>query len=64
MPLGLVLSGLVVSMGEAALPRETAPTLPFQAAGLGSRLLAAAVWRASPRGFASIQVGFRLIPVE
>ena len=64
MPLGLVLSGLVVSMGEAAQPRETARTLPFQAAGLGSRLPAAAVWRSIPRGFASIQVGFRLIPVE
>jgi hypothetical protein len=58
MPAGLLLSGLLVSLGEAALPRETALTLPFWAAGLGSVLLAAAVWRAIPRGFAAIRGGF------
>jgi hypothetical protein len=54
MPVGLLLSGLVVSLGEMALPRATALTLPFWAAGLGAILLAVAVWRAIPRGFARI----------
>jgi predicted MFS family arabinose efflux permease len=54
MPLGLVLSGLVVSLAELALPRETALTLPFWAAGIGSVLLSVAVWRAIPRGFAAL----------
>jgi MFS family permease len=37
MPLGLVLSGLVVSAGELFLPRGTALVLPFWAAGAGAR---------------------------
>lgn len=52
MPLGLVLSGVVVTLGEAVLPREVALTLPFWAAGLGSILLGLVVWRAIWRGFA------------
>jgi MFS family permease len=54
MPLGLVLSGLVVLLGETVLPRGAALTLPFLVAGIGSILLAGAVWRAIPRGFASL----------
>ncbi|MBA3910948.1 MAG: MFS transporter [Rhodobacter sp.] len=52
MPVGLILSGLVVTMGEALLARETALTLPFWAAGLGSIVLSMAVWRPIQRGFA------------
>jgi MFS family permease len=52
MPVGLVLSGLIVTLGEAVLPRGAALTLPFWVAGAGSILLALAVWRAIPRGFA------------
>jgi MFS family permease len=51
MPLGLLLSGLVVSLGEALVPRDLALTLPFWVAGLGSLVLTFAVWRALSRGF-------------
>ncbi len=54
MPLGLVLSGLVVSLGEVFLPRGTALVLPFWAAGAGSTLLTILVWWAIQRGFAVI----------
>jgi hypothetical protein len=54
MPLGLVLSGLVVTLAETGLPREVALTLPFWVAGIGSVLMAVAVWRAIPRGFAAM----------
>jgi MFS family permease len=52
MPVGLVLSGVLVSLGEAVVPRGQALTLPFWAAGLGSILLSVLVWRAIRRGFA------------
>lgn len=54
MPLGLVLSGLVVSLGETFLPRESALVLPFWGAGLGSLAVTAVVWGAIRRGFAGI----------
>ncbi|HEY6919545.1 MAG TPA: MFS transporter [Tabrizicola sp.] len=54
MPLGLVLSGLVVSAGELFLPRGTALVLPFWAAGAGSVLVAGVVWGRIARGFAGI----------
>ncbi|MBL9072190.1 MFS transporter [Tabrizicola sp.] len=54
MPLGLVLSGLVVSLGEAVVPRGTALVLPFWVAGVGSVLVTLLVWRAIARGFAAI----------
>jgi len=54
MPLGLLLSGILVRLAEGGLPREAALTLPFWAAGAGAILLAWAVWRAIPRGFAAM----------
>jgi hypothetical protein len=54
MPVGLLLSGLVVLVAEAVLPRGTALELPFWVAGIGSAILASAVWRAIPRGFAGL----------
>jgi predicted MFS family arabinose efflux permease len=54
MPLGLVLSGVVVSLGELFLTRDTALVLPFWAAGLGSLLVTCAVWGGIARGFAGI----------
>ena len=54
MPLGLVLSGFVVTLGELVLSRGTALVLPFWAAGLGSVVVAALVWRPIARGFARI----------
>jgi hypothetical protein len=52
--LGLVLSGLVVRLGETLAPRDVALILPFLVAGVGTILLSWVVWRAIPRGFASI----------
>jgi hypothetical protein len=54
MPLGLVLSGLVVRLAETVTQRELALTLPFWVAGLGAIGLALAVWRAIARGFAAL----------
>lgn len=54
MPLGLVLSGLVVSAGELVLSRGAALVLPFWVAGLGSALVTALVWTAIARGFVGI----------
>lgn len=54
MPLGLVLSGVVVSLGELFLSRGTALVLPFWVAGAGSMLVAIPVWSAFQRGFAGI----------
>ncbi len=54
MPLGLVLSGVVVSLGELVASRGTALALPFWAAGLGSVVVTILVWRAIARGFVGI----------
>ena len=50
-PLGLVLSGLVVRAGEVSLPRAEALTLPFHVATLGAALMIPLAWRAIGRGF-------------
>ncbi len=54
MPVGLVLSGLVVSLGEGILPREEALLLPFWVAGVGALVLTLAVWTGIRRGFTGI----------
>ena len=54
MPLGLILSGLVVSLGEMVLSRDAALVLPFWAAALGSTVVTIAVWRRIRRGFAKL----------
>lgn len=54
MPVGLILSGLLVSLGETVLSRDAALVLPFWMAGVGSVVLCAAVWGAIRRGFAGI----------
>ncbi|WP_431300789.1 MFS transporter [Tabrizicola sp. BL-A-41-H6] len=51
MPLGLVLSGLTVSLAETVLPRAAALTLPFWLAAVGAAVLTLAVWRPIRRGF-------------
>jgi MFS family permease len=51
MPLGLVLSGLLVSLGEPFLTRGAALALPFWVAGLGAFALTFFVWRGIQRGF-------------
>ncbi len=52
MPLGLVLSGLAVTLAEGVMPRDLALRVPFWVAGVGSTLLTLAVWGAIRRGFA------------
>ena len=54
MPLGLVLSGLVVQLGEQVLTRSAALVLPFWVAGLGTGIVAMLVWAGIRRGFAGI----------
>ena len=54
MPLGLVLSGLVVQLGEQVLTRSAALALPFWVAGLGTGIVALLVWAGIRRGFAGI----------
>lgn len=54
MPVGLVLSGLVVSAGELFLSRGTALVLPFWVAGIGSIFVTVAVLGRIARGFAAI----------
>lgn len=54
MPVGLILSGLVVSVGEVVLPRGVALQMPFWVAGVGSSVVTALVWTRIARGFAGI----------
>jgi MFS family permease len=54
MPVGLVLSGLVVSLGEHLVARETALVLPFWVAGAGSLMVTGLVWGRIRQGFAGI----------
>ncbi|MEL7133280.1 MAG: MFS transporter [Pseudomonadota bacterium] len=51
MPLGLLLSGLIVSGTENALPRSTALITPFIVAASGAALLTFCAWRPLGRGF-------------
>ena len=53
MPVGLVVSGLVVNAAETLLPRSAALEMPFWVAGAGALLLAVAAWRPLARGFAA-----------
>lgn len=57
MPIGLLLSGLLVSLSEDILPRAVALTMPFAFAAAGGILLAALAWRALGRGFADYRIG-------
>ena len=57
MPVGLVLSGLIVQVADGPLLRGTALTLPFWAAAIGALLLTLAAWRPLARGFAALSNG-------
>jgi MFS family permease len=54
MPVGLVLSGVVVSLGELVTSRGTALVLPFWGAGLGAIVVTVLVWTRIQQGFAGI----------
>ncbi len=53
-PVGLVLSGVIVSLAELGLTRQESLVTPFWVASVGSLVLTLAVWRAIARGFAGI----------
>ena len=50
-PIGLILSGLIVRCGEALTSRDIALTLPFYVAAVGILILSIVTWRALGRGF-------------
>ncbi len=51
MPVGLILSGLIVRIAQALTTREIALTIPFYVAALGIALLSGFSWRVLGRGF-------------
>jgi Transmembrane secretion effector len=51
-PVGLILSGFVVSWAEYFVTRQTALVLPFWVAGMGTGVLSWVVWGGIRRGFA------------
>jgi MFS family permease len=53
-PLGLLLSGLIVRWAEGPLSREVALVLPFWVAAGGHVVLTALAWRPIGRGFAAL----------
>ena len=54
MPVGLVLSGLIVQAADGPLARATALTLPFWVAAVGALILTLLAWRSLARGFAAL----------
>jgi len=51
MPVGLLLSGVIVRVADGPMARDAALTAPFIVAALGALALAVAGWRALDRGF-------------
>ncbi len=54
MPVGLLLSGIVVSVAQATMTREVALVMPFIVAALGGTLLTVFAWRPLEKGFSAI----------
>ncbi|WP_417261620.1 MFS transporter [Celeribacter sp.] len=52
MPVGLLLSGVIVRLFDGIVPRETALILPFLVASFGAFVLGLLGWRVLGRGFA------------
>ncbi|MDQ0423316.1 MFS family permease [Peteryoungia aggregata LMG 23059] len=58
MPLGLVLSGVSVTLAETVLPRSAALAVPFALGAILSLLLLVAIWtRVSPKALADFHAG-------
>ncbi|MBP7000464.1 MFS transporter [Amaricoccus sp.] len=55
MPVGLLLSGLIVRAAGTVLPHAAALAAPFHVAAAGALILAFAGWRALGRGFAAVR---------
>ena len=53
MPVGLMLSGILVQTADGLFAREMALTVPFWAATIGALILGLSGWRALGRGFAN-----------
>ncbi|MEM8749582.1 MAG: MFS transporter [Pseudomonadota bacterium] len=53
MPIGLLLSGIIVSIAEPLMTRSLSLTMPFLAATFGALLLTAFSWRPLGNGFAA-----------
>ncbi|MGI3164913.1 MFS transporter [Pseudooceanicola sp. 200-1SW] len=53
MPVGLLVSGLLVDLGADILPRAQALMLPFVFAGVGVAVMTALAWRGIGRGFSA-----------
>ena len=53
MPVGLILSGVMVRAADGVVPRAVALTLPFWAAAIGGLVLTLAAWRSLGRGFSN-----------
>ncbi len=54
MPIGLLLSGVIVSVAEGAMSREIALVMPFTVAAIGAALLTVVAWRPLANGFALV----------
>ncbi|NRB16547.1 MAG: hypothetical protein HRU33_02925 [Rhodobacteraceae bacterium] len=55
MPVGLLLSGVIVSIAEAAMTRDLALVTPFIVAAFGATLLTVFAWRLLKKGFSFVQ---------
>lgn len=52
MPVGLILSGFIVSIAESIFSRDTALIMPFVVAAFGATALAICAWKPLAKGFA------------
>ncbi|MEM7091310.1 MAG: MFS transporter, partial [Pseudomonadota bacterium] len=53
MPVGLLLSGFIVSLAESVVTREVALVTPFIVAAIGATALTIFAWRPLARGFSA-----------
>jgi MFS family permease len=56
MPVGLLLSGVVVSVAQTSMTRDLALTMPVIVAAIGAALLTVFAWRPLGKGFSQISV--------
>jgi hypothetical protein len=57
MPVGLLLSGIIVSAAETGLGRDLALIMPFAAAAIGAALLTVFAWKPLAAGFVAASTG-------
>lgn len=54
MPIGLLLSGVIVSVAELSMTRSTSLAMPFATAAIGAALLTAFAWKPLGKGFSAV----------